>query len=87
VSPTKPLACQTLVFTRNATTQPSNKTNHPPPPPPTEPTNRPTRTQALKALAANYGLGSADTVLLTGCSAGGLATYLHTDYVHQQVAA
>ena len=28
------------------------------------------------------GLAQAETVLLTGCSAGGLATYLHTDYVH-----
>eukprot|EP01064_Diplonema_japonicum_P028022 TRINITY_DN421_c1_g1_i4.p1 TRINITY_DN421_c1_g1~~TRINITY_DN421_c1_g1_i4.p1 ORF type:complete len:449 (+),score=126.40 TRINITY_DN421_c1_g1_i4:34-1380(+) len=29
------------------------------------------------------GLWNAENVLLTGCSAGGLATYLHTDYVHQ----
>eukprot|EP00747_Dinoflagellata_sp_TGD_P219245 gnl/TRDRNA2_/TRDRNA2_91395_c0_seq1.p1 gnl/TRDRNA2_/TRDRNA2_91395_c0~~gnl/TRDRNA2_/TRDRNA2_91395_c0_seq1.p1 ORF type:complete len:456 (+),score=34.85 gnl/TRDRNA2_/TRDRNA2_91395_c0_seq1:61-1428(+) len=28
------------------------------------------------------GLDRADNVLLTGCSAGGLATFLHTDYVH-----
>lgn len=28
------------------------------------------------------GLDKADRVLLTGCSAGGLATFLHTDYVH-----
>ena len=27
------------------------------------------------------GLDAAENVLLTGCSAGGLATYLHTDYV------
>jgi hypothetical protein len=29
-----------------------------------------------------HNFGKAETVLLTGCSAGGLATYLHTDYVH-----
>eukprot|EP01059_Diplonema_ambulator_P021160 TRINITY_DN351_c0_g1_i1.p1 TRINITY_DN351_c0_g1~~TRINITY_DN351_c0_g1_i1.p1 ORF type:complete len:447 (+),score=151.38 TRINITY_DN351_c0_g1_i1:198-1343(+) len=29
------------------------------------------------------GLWNAQRVLLTGCSAGGLATYLHTDYVNQ----
>jgi hypothetical protein len=28
------------------------------------------------------GLDKADTVLLSGCSAGGLATYLHADYVY-----
>ena len=27
------------------------------------------------------GLSKADEVILTGCSAGGLATYLHADYV------
>ena len=27
------------------------------------------------------GLNKADEVILTGCSAGGLATYLHADYV------
>eukprot|EP00462_Mataza_sp_D1_P017136 CAMPEP_0175152716 /NCGR_PEP_ID=MMETSP0087-20121206/19284_1 /TAXON_ID=136419 /ORGANISM="Unknown Unknown, Strain D1" /LENGTH=449 /DNA_ID=CAMNT_0016439211 /DNA_START=148 /DNA_END=1497 /DNA_ORIENTATION=+ len=43
--------------------------------------------ETLKALNAHFGLGSADNVLLTGCSAGGLATYLHTDYVHQQLSA
>ena len=26
-------------------------------------------------------MGKADEVILTGCSAGGLATYLHADYV------
>lgn len=37
--------------------------------------------QTLLAL----GLGRAETVHLTGCSAGGLATYLHTDYVQSQL--
>ena len=41
--------------------------------------------ESLKALAAHYGLGTARHVLLTGCSAGGLATYLHADYVHAQL--
>lgn len=35
----------------------------------------------LSHLTENHGLGDAENVLLTGCSAGGLATYLHTDYV------
>ena len=30
-------------------------------------------------------MNTAQTVMLTGCSAGGLATYLHTDYVHEQL--
>ncbi|EGD72141.1 hypothetical protein PTSG_00161 [Salpingoeca rosetta] len=38
----------------------------------------------LKSLMAK-GLSSATDVLLTGCSAGGLATYLHADYVHDQL--
>jgi len=42
--------------------------------------------ETLKALAANFGLTKAANVLLTGCSAGGLATFLHTDYVHQQLS-
>lgn len=41
--------------------------------------------ETLKALAQDFGLSSAKNVLLTGCSAGGLATYLHTDYVHEQL--
>ena len=41
--------------------------------------------ETLKALSLNYGMDQADTVMLTGCSAGGLATYLHTDYVHEQL--
>ena len=31
----------------------------------------------LSHLTENHGLGDAENVLLTGCSAGGLATYLH----------
>ena len=34
----------------------------------------------LNSLMAK-GLNKADEVILTGCSAGGLATYLHADYV------
>ncbi|KAJ9467005.1 Pectin acetylesterase 3 [Diplonema papillatum] len=37
---------------------------------------------ALSVLKTKYNLGNAGKVLLTGCSAGGLATYLHTEYVH-----
>ncbi|KAJ9467666.1 Pectin acetylesterase 3 [Diplonema papillatum] len=37
---------------------------------------------ALSVLKARYNIGSAEKVLVTGCSAGGLATYLHTEYVH-----
>ena len=36
----------------------------------------------LQTLVADYGLGNAKEMLLTGCSAGGLSTYLHADYVH-----
>jgi hypothetical protein len=39
----------------------------------------------LEALSLHFGMSLADTVMLTGCSAGGLATYLHTDYVHLQL--
>merc|ERR1711991_316111 len=39
-------------------------------------------TQILKVLMGEpYNLGTAKEVLLTGCSAGGLATYLNADYV------
>ena len=41
--------------------------------------------ESLKALSTQFGLAEADNVLLTGCSAGGLATYLHTDYVQTQL--
>jgi len=37
----------------------------------------------LDTLLDHMGLASAETVLLAGCSAGGLATYLHADYVHK----
>lgn len=40
----------------------------------------------LKTLARDHGLAAAENVLLTGCSAGGLSTYLHADYVGQQLA-
>jgi len=41
----------------------------------------------LAHLTENHGLGNAENVLLTGCSAGGLATYLHTDYVGDTLKA
>jgi len=41
----------------------------------------------LQTLIRDHGLKSATDVLLTGCSAGGLSTYLHADYVHSQVRA
>lgn len=39
------------------------------------------------ALLATQGLGSARRVLLAGGSAGGLAVYLHADYLRRKVAA
>jgi len=39
----------------------------------------------LETLMNKYGLSTAENVLLTGCSAGGLATYLHTDYVRESL--
>eukprot|EP00930_Biecheleria_cincta_P077171 TRINITY_DN64444_c0_g1_i1.p1 TRINITY_DN64444_c0_g1~~TRINITY_DN64444_c0_g1_i1.p1 ORF type:complete len:459 (+),score=81.44 TRINITY_DN64444_c0_g1_i1:63-1439(+) len=36
----------------------------------------------LDTLLTDFGLDKAKKVLLSGCSAGGLAAYLHTDYVH-----
>ncbi|KAJ9466999.1 Pectin acetylesterase 8 [Diplonema papillatum] len=36
----------------------------------------------LSHLARLQNLSNAENVLLTGCSAGGLATYLHVEYVH-----
>jgi len=41
--------------------------------------------EILNTLQQDYGLANAENVLLTGCSAGGLATYLHTDYVHDRL--
>jgi hypothetical protein len=35
----------------------------------------------MKYITTNLNFGQAQQVLLTGCSAGGLATYLHTDYI------
>lgn len=35
----------------------------------------------FRTLFSTYNLGKAEQVLLTGCSAGGLSTYLHADYV------
>jgi len=35
----------------------------------------------FQALTASHGFNKATNVVLTGCSAGGLATYMHTDYV------
>lgn len=37
--------------------------------------------QTIRELTSLYGFGSATEVLLSGCSAGGLATYLHADEV------
>jgi hypothetical protein len=39
----------------------------------------------LGKLKREYGLGSASNVLLTGCSAGGMSTYLHADYIRTQL--
>lgn len=39
----------------------------------------------IQTLAAEHGLSDATVVLETGASAGGLAAYLHADYVHQKL--
>ena len=39
----------------------------------------------LATLVEKHKLADAETVMLTGASAGGLAGYLHTDYVHEQL--
>lgn len=44
-----------------------------------------TLTSGQDQSGQDYGLADAENVLLTGCSAGGLATYLHTDYVRDQL--
>lgn len=41
----------------------------------------------LETLLSDWGLEDAEEVLLTGCSAGGLATYLHTDMVGEWAEA
>jgi STAM-binding protein len=41
--------------------------------------------QTLAALATNFNMDRATTVLLTGCSAGGLAAIIHADYVHKEL--
>ena len=41
----------------------------------------------LETLVESYGFGAATHVLLSGCSAGGLAAYMHTDYVSDFVTA
>ena len=42
---------------------------------------------ALLDVLLGMGLKSADELLYSGCSAGGLTTYLHTDYVRSRVPA
>jgi hypothetical protein len=41
---------------------------------------------SVAALLAK-GMGAADNIILKGCSAGGLATWLHADYFHEWMAA
>ncbi len=41
----------------------------------------------LDALFARHGLGQAREVLLKGCSAGGMATYIHADYIGERLRA
>ena len=45
------------------------------------------RDAILDTLIEDHGLGKAENVLLTGCSSGGLAAYLHSDYVHEKIKA
>lgn len=42
---------------------------------------------ALDSLVQNHGFGNAQTVMVTGCSAGGLSAYIHSPYVHSYVAS
>ena len=42
---------------------------------------------ALADISANYGYSKATKVLLSGCSAGGLSTFLHADYVNSLLPA
>lgn len=44
------------------------------------------RDAVFDVLFQHHGLGSADVVLLSGCSAGGLAAYLHADYVASRLS-
>ena len=41
----------------------------------------------IDTLYEQYGLGAAENLLVSGCSAGGLAAYLHADYVNERVRA
>ena len=41
-------------------------------------------TALVDALIENEGLKEAEAIILTGCSAGGLATFLHLDYVRSR---
>ncbi|CAE8642466.1 unnamed protein product [Polarella glacialis] len=41
----------------------------------------------LDTVFDEMGLGKAENVILTGCSAGGLAALLHADYVHSRLQA
>ena len=41
----------------------------------------------ISTLARDYNLGQANNVLLTGCSSGGLAAYLHSDYLNTKLRA
>eukprot|EP00039_Didymoeca_costata_P021555 m.2485 g.2485 ORF g.2485 m.2485 type:complete len:427 (+) comp2528_c0_seq2:42-1322(+) len=40
----------------------------------------------LKTLQRDHNLGNADNILLTGCSSGGLAAYLHADTMSQALS-
>eukprot|EP00754_Rhynchopus_humris_P014953 Rhum_TRINITY_DN14421_c0_g1::Rhum_TRINITY_DN14421_c0_g1_i5::g.88020::m.88020/K19882/NOTUM; O-palmitoleoyl-L-serine hydrolase len=41
----------------------------------------------IDTLYEQYGLRDAESLLVSGCSAGGLAAYLHADYVNARVSA
>jgi len=46
---------------------------------------RPLLDTLLDDLFENRGMDSAETVVYSGCSAGGLTTYLHADYIAERV--
>jgi hypothetical protein len=40
---------------------------------------------SIQLLATSFGLKNAESVLLSGCSAGGVSAFLHSDYVHEKL--
>ena len=45
------------------------------------------RVDAVLSSFLSSGLSKAKTLIVNGCSAGGLSTYLHLDYIRSRVPA